>query len=89
MTNKELTKLIAKNLNLSQVNVKAVLDNFKEVVTATVVDEPVYMHKFGIFKTLTRKSRNGVNPQTQAKIVVPEKKVVRFLASESMKNSVN
>jgi len=43
---------------------------------------------FGTFRTSVRRARQGVNPQTGAKIRIPESKSVSFKAGKTLKNSV-
>jgi nucleoid DNA-binding protein len=47
------------------------------------------LDSFGTFKVVERKGRNGVNPRTQEKLVIPAKKTVRFAVSPNFKKQLN
>ncbi len=44
---------------------------------------------WGKFKVVNREERNGTNPQTRKKIVIPAKKVIKFKAGKSFDEKVN
>ena len=49
----------------------------------------VNIHQFGNFKVIKRVERNGHNPKTKEKIVIPASKVVKFSVSKTLKEAVN
>jgi len=44
---------------------------------------------FGSFNIQKRAERNGVNPATGAKLVIPAKNVIKFKAGSALSDSVN
>jgi DNA-binding protein HU-beta len=70
----------------AKVRVIAVID---EITKALANGEKVKIANFGTFDTYTRKERNGTNPRTQEKLVIPAKNVARFKASNALNASVD
>lgn len=66
--------------------VEAIIDSIKEALTA---GNNVELHNFGSFKLAQRAARNGVNPQTGKKLVVPARTAVIFKVSKALKDAVN
>lgn len=44
---------------------------------------------FGTLKTVDRKERISINPQTKEKMTIPAKKAVKFVASKILKDEIN
>ena len=44
---------------------------------------------FGTFKVVTRKAREGINPQTRQKLKIPASNTVRFTPGSALKDLVN
>jgi nucleoid DNA-binding protein len=53
-----------------------------------VAGEEISIPGFGKFSVATRKARTGLNPQTKAKINIPETKVPKFTSAKALKDSV-
>jgi DNA-binding protein HU-beta len=53
-----------------------------------VAGEEISIPGFGKFSVAVSKGRTGVNPQTKAKINIPEIKVQRFTAAKAFKESI-
>lgn len=51
--------------------------------------ERVQIAGFGAFSISERAERQGLNPQTRAKITIPASKSVRFKPGKGLKDSVN
>ncbi|MEL9999260.1 MAG: HU family DNA-binding protein [Thermoplasmata archaeon] len=82
----ELRKVIAKKTNLSEKNVKSVLDAFfKEVVDRVNKGDKVAIKQFGVFMRKVQKAKKAKNPRTKAVINVPQKKKFVFKASKKVK----
>jgi DNA-binding protein HU-beta len=52
-------------------------------------EESVRIPELGTFSVVERAERNGVNPQTGAKIVIPASKSVKFSPAAALKRLVN
>lgn len=56
----------------------------EELAKGNIVD----IHGFGKFEVTERAERNGLNPLTKEKIIIPATKAVKFKASKNLKESV-
>jgi nucleoid DNA-binding protein len=88
-TKKDIVLKISTETNLTQVDVKRVVQRALE----TIVDylesgETVELRNFGVFKVKTRRGRLGRNPKTGEEVRVPEKKVVIFKPGLILKQKV-
>jgi DNA-binding protein HU-beta len=90
MTQTELIKKVAKEQGLSEAKaeklVKAVLSAISEALKS---GEEVRLSSLGVFKFGQRSERKGRNPRTGKEMVIPAKKVVRFVANKSIREAVN
>lgn len=84
-----LVDAIASKTDLSKKDVEAVLEAFEEKVTEEIRQgNKVTMTGFGTFRVSDRAAREGINPQTKAKITIPAMKVPKFTAGKSLKEAV-
>jgi len=90
MTQTELIEKVAKEQGLSKAKtekvVKAVISAIRESLSN---GEEVRISGLGVFKFGQRSERKGRNPKTGASITIPAKKVVRFVATKSIREAVN
>jgi len=61
---------------------------FSSISDVLVAGEEIAIPGFGKFSVATRKARTGLNPQTKAKINIPETKVPKFTSAKALKDSV-
>lgn len=61
---------------------------FDEIVKALSKSESVSISGFGKFSVSLRKERMGVNPKTKEKIKIPEMKIPKFKAGQTLKDAV-
>jgi DNA-binding protein HU-beta len=81
-------KLAAKS-GLTKKDAAGVVDAFVDVVTdALKKGEDVQFTGFGKFYVQQREARQGINPQTKAKIQIPATKVPKFSAGLALKSAV-
>lgn len=64
-----------------------------EAMIDTITDElrkgnKVTLTGFGTFKVSNRAAREGINPQTKAKIMIPAMTVPKFTAGKTLKEAV-
>ncbi|MBI4862993.1 MAG: HU family DNA-binding protein [Candidatus Riflebacteria bacterium] len=84
-----LATLIAKEVKLTNAQAVATIDAFTNAVQKTLKKGgDVTLVGFGTFKVAKRAARTGVNPQTKAKMKIPAKKVVKFVAGKALKIAV-
>ncbi len=89
MIKKEMISKITEEVNLSQKDVKKVvqkvLDNIKD---SLIKGERVELRNFGVFKLRARGERKRRNPRTGEGVLVPAHKVVVFRPARTLKKRV-
>lgn len=86
MNKRELIALAAKETGVTQRDTRKVVDSLiKNMGDALKKDEAVTLLGFGVFSVKTRPDRNGYNPVTGESIKIPERKVVKFKPSDTIK----
>jgi DNA-binding protein HU-beta len=90
MTKADLITVVAQKTNLSKKDsdkaVAAVLDAITETLAA---GEKVSLVGFGTFEVKERAAREGINPRTKEKIVIPASKLPSFKAGKALKEEVS
>lgn len=89
MVKKELVNKLATHLDMTKVDAEAMLDGFCAVI-ADLVAEGNEVTLPGVVKIeiRNRKERNGTNPKTKEKIVIPARKTVGFKVCKALKDAV-
>ena len=86
MNQAELATQIAKTTGLSKSNAGSALRAALKVITAEVKKGGnVKLVGFGTFKKASRAARKGFNPQTQKAIMIPARKVPKFVPGKEFK----
>ena len=89
MNKQELIAKIVKDTGLTKVSatgaVESLLDGIKKSLKK---GNAVTFVGFGTFQTSMRKARTARNPQTGAPIKIKARRVVRFTAGKTLKNTV-
>jgi DNA-binding protein HU-beta len=99
MTQSEFTKLVTEDVNkkhegeskknLTQENVKDVINSFVSVTTEQVAKgEKISISGLGSFESVERAARNGRNPITGETIHIEAKKAPKFKAAKAFKDLV-
>ncbi|NLV72272.1 MAG: HU family DNA-binding protein [Actinobacteria bacterium] len=89
MTKADFVDKLAAKSGLTKKDAAAVVDAFVEVVTESLKKgEEVQFTGFGKFYVQKRDARQGINPQTKAKIKIAATKVPKFSAGLALKNAV-
>ena len=89
MQKTEFIRAVAEKAGISQKEAKSAIDAALEVITETLKKgEKVTLTGFGTFEVRQRQEREGVNPQTRAKIKIPATKTPGFSASSTLKEAV-
>lgn len=90
MNKAELITAISQETDLSKKDVEKVVSAFINTVTKTLKDgDKVSLVGFGTFEAKERASREGINPRTKERIVIPATKSPTFKAGKSLKDDVN
>lgn len=90
MNRKDLIQKVAEQTNFTQKQVREILD----AILDTIMKEVALSHKitlvgFGTFEQRKRKSRQGTNPNTGKKMMIPETNYVHFKAGKYFDENVN
>lgn len=89
MTKAEFVDKLAAKSGLTKKDAAGVVDAFVEVITDSLKKgEDVQFTGFGKFYVQNRDAREGINPQTKAKIQIPASTVPKFSAGLALKNAV-
>lgn len=89
MNKHDLTKVISNETGLTQKDSNAFIDAMINAVTeALKKGEEVQLVGFGKWSVKNRAERKGINPQTQAEITIPAKKVPSFKCGKELKTAV-
>jgi DNA-binding protein HU-beta len=90
MNKNELAVQMVKDSSITKSDAMKVIDAFVDVVTIELKkkDAKITLVGFGTFKTIEKKQKKGRNPRTGAVIIIPKKKVVKFVAGKQLKDIV-
>jgi DNA-binding protein HU-beta len=89
VTKSDFIDKLASKTGLSKKDAGAAVDAFIDAITdALSSGEDVQFTGFGKFYVQPREAREGINPQTKAKIKIAATKVPKFSAGTSLKNAV-
>jgi DNA-binding protein HU-beta len=89
MTKAELVEKMAKDADISKAAAGKALDSLIDAIVKTVKKgNKVALVGFGTFSVSKRKARTGRNPQTGATIKIAARKVPKFSAGKTFKDSV-
>ncbi|MBP6889126.1 MAG: HU family DNA-binding protein [Candidatus Moranbacteria bacterium] len=80
---------IMEKTELAKKDVESMLECLIDVVTDQLrKGNKVTLTGFGTFKVSNRAAREGINPQTKAKITIPAMTVPKFTAGKTLKEAV-
>lgn len=89
MNKDALVSAISEKTELSKKDIEMVIEAMVEVITKALKSgDKVTMTGFGTFKVSKRAAREGINPQTKAKIKIPAMTVPKFTAGKALKEAV-
>jgi nucleoid DNA-binding protein len=84
-----LVHAIVAKTDLSKKDVEAVIETMVDEITRELTaGNKVTLTGFGTFKVSNRAAREGINPQTKAKIMIPAMTVPKFTAGKTLKEAV-
>lgn len=87
MTKKEMIEKVASDAGVSKAVAQTMVESYENGLISTVTNGDSYrISGLGTFSLGTRAARNGVNPSTKEKIVIPAKKFVKFKTSSKFLN---
>jgi nucleoid DNA-binding protein len=89
VTKKEIVNIISKEIGLTQLKTKEIVQKTFDAIVETLVEERrIELRNFGVFAVKARKPRKARNPRTGAKVYVPAKFVVIFKPGKEMEERV-
>jgi len=90
MSKTELVEFVAATAGLTKADAGKALDAvLKGIEKGLKEDGKVALVGFGTFSAKTRAGREGINPLTKEKLVIPEKVVASFKAGSKLKDALN
>ena len=89
LTKKDLVLTVARETNITQVDVKRVVQRtLHHVIEALKEGKTIELRNFGVFKVRQRAPRRGRNPKTGQEVPVPSKRVVVFKPGLLMRQDI-
>ena len=90
MTKRDMALRIAKETGLPYLSVLKVIQHLLDHMTeGLIAGDRFEFRDFGVFETVTRKSRIGRNPNQPANpVTIPARRVVKFKAGKKMRDLV-
>lgn len=89
MTKADLIEKMAKDADISKAAAGNALDSIIDAVTRSLKKgDKLALVGFGTFSVGKRKARIGRNPQTGAAIKIPARKVPKFSAGKTLKDTI-
>jgi nucleoid DNA-binding protein len=89
MNKKEIAESIYKKLEIKRFEAYSFIDLLVEaIVDCLESGEKVVISNFGTFKVVDRKKKKVISPKDNQYMVIPERKIVKFLPSKSLKEAV-
>jgi DNA-binding protein HU-beta len=90
MNKAELIDAISNDAQITKGEAKKALESFVNNVTETLKKGGrISLVGFGSFSVSERSAREGINPQTKAKISIAAKKVAKFKAGSELSDAIN
>ncbi|MDZ7293060.1 HU family DNA-binding protein [Mycoplasmopsis pulmonis] len=90
MTKKEFMQKISEHSFISQRDVEAIINSMVFVIKESLIsEEKVTIPMLGTFETKIKAAREGIKFTTGEKILIPEKRVVKFKPTKYIKEVVN
>jgi DNA-binding protein HU-beta len=90
MNKSELVQVVAKESGLTHKEATEAIDSLTDAIKKSLKKgDRVSLVGFGSWEVKKRAQRNGVNPQTGAKIKIPARKVPKFNPGKELRDIVN
>ena len=89
MNKREISEEIASKLEIKRFEVYSFIDLLIEVMVENLEQEKkIVLSNFGTFKVIKRNNKKVINPNTKEPLIIPSKKIVKFLPSKNLKKLV-
>lgn len=84
-----LVDAIAAKTDVSKKEVEMIIEAMTDIVTEELrKGNKVTITGFGTYRLSKREAREGINPQTKARITIPAMNVPKFTAGKTLKDAV-
>ncbi len=89
MTKKDIVRLVSEKTELSQQQVKEIVQlTLESIIHVLVRDGRIELRNFGVFKVKERVARSARNPRTGEEVLVPKHETVAFKPGKLMTSRV-
>jgi DNA-binding protein HU-beta len=90
MNKNDVAVQMVKDSSVTKNDALKVIDAMAEVITdeLKMADGRLTLVGFGTFKTISKKQKKGRNPRTGEEIIIPKKRVVKFVPGKKLKELV-
>ena len=90
MNKNDLAVQLVKEAGTTKVDALKVIDSLIDVVSGELkkTNGKLTLVGFGTFKTITKKQKKGRNPRTGDEIIIPKKRVVKFVPGKKLKERI-
>ena len=89
MNKQELVSAMVKDSSITKLETVKFIDSLIEVISAGLkAGDKITLVGFGTFKTQIKKEKKGRNPKTGKEIIIPKKKVAKFVPGKQLKELV-
>ena len=90
ITKRELVHRIAESTKVSKADTRKVIQEFLDLTIAELGrGNRLEFREFGVFEVRVRKARQAQNPRTLEKVMVPERRVVKFKEGRLMRKRLD
>jgi len=89
MNKREISELMARRLDIKKFESYQFIDFMIQVMVEQLErGRKVLISNFGTFKIIQRENKRVINPNTQNPMIIPSKKIVKFIPSKNLKQSI-
>ncbi|MCK4835262.1 MAG: HU family DNA-binding protein [Candidatus Aminicenantes bacterium] len=89
MNKRELSETIAKDLMIKKFEVYNFIDLMIEIMVDNLEQgKKIVLSNFGTFKVIKRNNKRVINPNNKKPLIIPAKKIVKFLPSKNLKKII-
>ena len=89
LTKKDLIKNLSINKGYSNLLSKKLINDLIKIIIKIIKEKELNIKNIGTFKVVEKKERLGRNPKTKINFKITARKIIRFIASKKLIESVN
>jgi len=91
MNKNELAVQMVKESDITKATALKAIDSLVDVVSNELKQKngKLTLVGFGTFKTIIKKQKKGRNPRTGKEIIIPQKRVIKFIPGKKIKEMVD